>query len=145
MSWKNEISEYYQDKLQSEYAATREEIDSFFDLVVLPAFNDIKVHLSKYIKVIKIQRYVYKAKLRFEEIHIRKSVFHVEISKKGNYLSFPYELNDVYCSGDHVEIESLDLINKDFIIAKFMEYFRFREQKIQEYNSKKYDIDEDFP
>jgi len=144
MSWENEISEYYQNKLHSEYAATREEIVSFFDLVVLPAFNDIKIHLSKHIKVIKIQRYVYKAKLCFEEKHIQKSVFHVEFSKKNNYLHFPYELNDIYSTGDHVEIESLELINKDFIITKFMEFFRSREQKIQKFNSTKYDIDEDF-
>ncbi|KPG95944.1 hypothetical protein AEQ67_18535 [Pseudomonas sp. RIT-PI-q] len=133
MSWERELQEHYRKKGMIEQGYERDEIDRFYSNVVLPAFEDIKTILSQFVNSVHIKRYAYKANLRFNEKEIRKSVFRVEVSLKGNEVVFPFELNDMYAFGSRVPVDRLDALDKGFIIFNFMEFFKLREQKIVEH------------
>ncbi|RZO09440.1 hypothetical protein EKG40_08285 [Pseudomonas moorei] len=132
MGWKSEIKEHYRKKKIKEQGYTREQIDRFYVDTVMPAFDEIKATLSQFVSKVNGKRYAYKATLRFDEKEIRKSVFRVEVDLKGNGVAFPYELNNSYTFGARVKVDQLEALDKEFIIAHFMEFFKVREQKIAE-------------
>lgn len=132
MNWKEEISHYYESRKPAKIWNTKEDVESYIEAVVIPAFESIKTQLMPYAKNIKVKRYIYKANISFEENEIRKSVFHVAISAKYNSINFPYSLNGLWCSGPHISIDEKENLDQDFIIGEFMKFFLSREEKIEE-------------
>ena len=140
MSWKQEISKYYQDRIKEEekyLKPPKEEISLFIENIVIPAFEEIEAVLSKYVNEIKIRKFVYNTRICFKDPVIdpkRVTAFGVDLSN--NYsITFPFWLNGSYCSGsfDEIKIENLNSIKKDDIIDRFMNFFNKREKEIKEF------------
>jgi hypothetical protein len=132
MTWENELTQFYEKLKPKPVFSSKDEINSFLDDVVVPAFEEIAAEMKKHTKSVKIKKYVSKATISFEDQIAKRSVFAVSVDFKYQSISFPYILNgtSTYTSG--TTIKNRAELDRDFIISAFMKFFLSRAENIRE-------------
>ena len=141
VNWKEEITQYYESKKPVKIWNTKEEVISFFDSIIIPAFEAIEAQLKPFVKNVKIKKHfnihTFSANISFEEREIKQSVFHAKITTKSNSISFPHRLNECSTFGQSMDVEREEDIGQVEIIEQFMVFFNSREKQIK--NFKKFE------
>lgn len=145
MTWENELTQFYEKLKPKPVFSSKDEINSFLDDVVVPAFEEIAAEMKKHTKNVKIKKYVSKAAISFEDQIAKRSVFAVSIDFKYQSISFPYILNgtSTYTSG--TTMKNRAELNRDFIISAFMKFFLSRAENIRETERVKSSAINEFP
>lgn len=130
--WKNDLNKFYKTLQPDPIFSSKDQVTDFLVATVTVAFEAISNELRQYAKNIKIKKYVSKVSISFEDQIAKRSVFTVSIDMKYQTISFPYTLNGTTTYTSGVKIKNRKELDKEFIVAAFMEFFFSREERLKE-------------
>ena len=146
MSWKNEISEYYESRVpkHKQIWNTKEEVVSYFERVVIPAFEEISEQLKPFVINVSIKKnfftHTFKARITVYEEEIKSSFLEIAVMVESNSIKFSCGIKNVSVKNCSKDVECEKNIGKDFIISKFMKFFKSREEEVKEHKNLHYRI-----
>lgn len=130
--WKTELETFYKTLQPDPIFSSKDQIKDFIHNVVTAIFEEIAAELGKYAKNVKIKKYLNKVDISFEDQIAKRSIFTVSIDVKYQTISFPYSINGTTTYSSGAKIKNRSQLEKEYIIAAFMEFFLSREEKINE-------------